>query len=74
MYLRDPFNDIGSSFLWYYRSKANGKLYVSNVKPGAFKQSLRYMRPLIWNDLPLFLKSASSLDGYKKLYKRLLRN
>ena len=32
-----------------------------------------YMGPVIWDNLP-FLKSASSLNGFKNLYKRLLRN
>ncbi len=29
------------------------------------------MGPVIWNNLPSFLKSAGSLDGFKNLYKRL---
>ncbi len=56
------------------RSNVNGNLYVPNVKRQTFKQSLLYMGPVIWNNLPSFLKSASSLDGFKNLYKRLLRN
>ncbi len=32
------------------------------------------MGPVIWNNLPSFLKSDSSLDGFKNLYKKLLRN
>ncbi len=56
------------------RSHANGNLSVPNVKREAFKQSLLYMGHVIWYNLPSFLKSVSSLDGFKNLYKRLSKN
>ncbi len=61
-------------FIYGTRSNVNSNLYVPNVKRETFKQSLLYMGPVIWNNLPFFLKSASGLDGFKNLYKRLLRN
>ncbi len=32
------------------------------------------MGPVIWNILSSFSKRAGSLDGFKNLYKKLLRN
>ncbi len=75
-YLCDHFNVVSDVHFYGTRSNVNGNLYmyVPNVKRETFKQSLLYMGPVIWNNLPSFLKRASSLDGFKNLYKRLLRN
>ncbi len=48
-------------------------IYMCLTSNERLKQSLLYMDPVIWNNLPSFLKSASSVDGFKTLYKRLLR-
>ncbi len=73
-YLCHHFNVVSDVHFYDTRSTINGNLYVPNVKRETFKQSLLYMGPVIWNNLPSFLKSASSLDGFKNLCKRLLRN
>ncbi len=68
------FNVVSDVHFYGTRSNVIGNLYVPNVKRETFKQSLLYMGPVIWNNLPSFLKSGSSLDGLKNLDKRLLRN
>ncbi len=74
-YLCDHFNVV-SDVLYGTRSNVNGNLYVPNVKRDTLKQSLLYMGPVImviWNNLPSFLKSASSLDGLRtqETFKKL---
>ncbi len=73
VYFCDHSNALSDVYFYGTRNNVNGNLYVPNVKRDAFKHSLLYMGPVIWNNLPSFLKSESSLDGFNKLYKRHLK-
>ncbi len=57
-HLCDHFNAVSDVHVCGTRSYVHGNLYVPNVKREAFKQSLLYMGPIIWNNLPSLLKKV----------------
>ena len=51
-----------------YASSLN--VHVPKPKHESFRNSFQYSGAIVWNRLPLFLKEASALEGFKFGYKK----
>ena len=56
------------------RSASNMDVHLPEVNLEIYKHSLLYHGGKLWNNLPLSLKDAVSVDAFKKLYKRYFRS
>jgi hypothetical protein len=54
------------------RSFDNMTLYKPKPNCEKFKKSLMYSGPDVWNSLPLCLKEQTTVNMFKKMYKRIL--
>jgi hypothetical protein len=52
------------------RDKHKMHLHVPRPKCEIYKRSLLYSGPVLWNQLPTQLQSATSLNSFKSMYKR----
>ena len=50
------------------RNINNLSLYVPFVKKEQFRNSLQYSGAILWNQLPIQVQSAKSIDSFKKFY------
>ena len=64
-YLRDKFKYSQNKGL---RSFDNKLLQLPKPKLEFFRKSLTYSGPKIWNDIPFQIRTADSLNSFKKLY------
>jgi exonuclease III len=55
------------------RSFDNMTLYKPKPNCEKFKKSLMYSGPEVWNTLPLRLKEQTSVDSFKRMYKKLVQ-
>ena len=69
LYLIEKFKKCGETHNYKTRGSVHADLQLPFPRCEQFKRSLRYSGANIWNSLPLTVKQASTLYGFKKAYK-----
>ncbi len=71
-YLYDVLTPAASIHTRVNRSTGDNLLYIPYVNCDLFKQSFEYSAASLWNSLPSHLRTAPSVNDFKKLYKRMI--
>jgi hypothetical protein len=72
-YLADLFVPVSEN-LRSLRSKTSHQLPIPKPNSELFRQSFRYSGAKLWNDLPLHVKSATSLSSFKTAYMKYVKH
>ena len=68
-YLSDMFT-IQSGASYGFRSSTNQKMCIPKHKNELFKKSFQYSGAIVWNNIPLHIRTASSLQPFKTNFRK----
>ena len=69
-YLSDDILYANQVHNYMTRNIANDHLYIPQARTEYFKKSLLYIGPKLWNELPISIRSVTTIDHFKRSLKK----
>ena len=69
-YLSDDILYTNQVHNYMTRNIANDHLYIPQARTEYFKKSLLYIGPKLWNELPINIRSVTTIDHFKRSLKK----